>query len=168
MEFGWQLLSGVLLVLVGWEHVIPKRSSEYYGWLLLMLSVLIYNARGARSGPRCSWVWTGQFAHHRSAGITRSDDSGREAALKYFTLPPLHRASSCWAVRICMGPRQHYDRSYSAEDRPTTHTILRSGFGVNADWIVFPRNRRTLPFLCTSVFSGATLPMAAAMSFIPS
>ncbi len=80
------LLSGLLIVLVGWEHIKPTRSSDYYGWLLMMLSGLIYTA-GARD---LTSLFLGlelvSLPTTVLLGITRSDDSGREAALKYFTL----------------------------------------------------------------------------------
>ncbi len=154
-------------MLVGWEHVKPQRSSEYYGWLLLMLSGLIYTA-GARD---LTTLFLGlelvSLPTTVLLGITRSDDSGREAALKYFTLAAFASDFSCWDVLICMGigstTIQVIQYKIVEQRTPFVAVLCPDDY-----WPVLPRDCGSVSLLCPDVFTGATLPMAAAMSFIPS
>ena len=162
------LLSGVLIILVGWEHVTPKRSSEYYGWLLLMLSGLIYTA-GARD---LTTLFLGlelvSLPTTVLLGITRSDDSGREAALKYFTLAAF--ASGFFLL----GCSYLYGITGSTTIEAIQHKIVEQrtpfcavALALALIGLSFRVTAVPFHFYAPDVFSGATLPMAAAMSFIP-
>ncbi len=162
------LLSGLLIVLVGWEHIKPTRSSDYYGWLLMMLSGLIYTA-GARD---LTSLFLGlelvSLPTTVLLGITRSDDSGREAALKYFTLAAF---ASGFFLLGC-------SYLYGATGSTTIELIQRRMVEQRTPFIAvalaltlvglsFRVTAVPFHFYAPDVFSGATLPMAAAMSFIP-
>lgn len=162
------LLSGMLIVLVGWEHVKPQRSSEYYGWLLLMLSGLIYTA-GARD---LTTLFLGlelvSLPTTVLLGITRSDDSGREAALKYFTLAAFasgffllgcsYLYGACGSTTIQIVQNKIVEQRTPFVAVALALTIIGLSFRVTA--VPFH-------FYAPDVFTGATLPMAAAMSFVP-
>lgn len=162
------LLSGMLIVLVGWEHVKPQRSSDYYGWLLLMLSGLIYTA-GARD---LTTLFLGlelvSLPTTVLLGITRSDDSGREAALKYFTLAAFasgffllgcsYLYGACGSTTIQVIQNKIVEQRTPFVAVALALTIIGLSFRVTA--VPFH-------FYAPDVFTGATLPMAAAMSFIP-
>lgn len=162
------LLSGMLLVLVGWEHVRPARSSEHYGWLLMMLSGLIYTA-GARD---LTSLFLGlelvSLPTTVLLGITRTDDSGREATLKYFTLAAF--ASGFFLL----GCSYLYGATGSTTIQAITNKIVEQrtpfvavGLALALMGLSFRVTAVPFHFYAPDVFTGATLPMAAAMSFIP-
>lgn len=162
------ILSGALIVLVGWEHVRPARSSEYYGWLLMMLAGLIYTAGALDLTSLFLSLELVSLPTTVLLGITRTDDSGREATLKYFTLAAFASAF------FLLGCSYLYGATGSTSIEAIQNKIVEQrtpfiavALALTLVGLSFRVTAVPFHFYAPDVFSGATLPMAAAMSFIP-
>lgn len=162
------ILSGALIVLVGWEHVRPARSSEYYGWLLMMLAGLVYTAGSLDLTSLFLSLELVSLPTTVLLGITRTDDSGREATLKYFTLAAFASAF------FLLGCSYLYGASGSTAIETIQNKIVEQrtpfvavALALTLIGLSFRVTAVPFHFYAPDVFSGATLPMAAAMSFIP-
>lgn len=162
------ILAGALVVLLGWEHVAPNRAADYYGWLLLLLSGLIYTAGANDLTSLFLGLELVSIPTTVLLGVTRHDDSGREATLKYFTLAAFTSAF------FLMGCSYLYGTCGSTA-LPTIQDAIvqqRTPFCAVALTLVliglsFRVTAVPFHFYAPDVFSGATLPLAAALSFIP-
>ncbi|MGN6545891.1 MAG: NADH-quinone oxidoreductase subunit N [Aureliella sp.] len=162
------LLAGLLIVLVGWEQVAPHRAADYYGWLLLMLAGLVYTAGANDLISLFLSLELVSLPTTVLLGVSRSDDSGREATLKYFTL------AAFTSGFFLLGCSYLYGAAGST-DLPEIRNILvseRTPFCIVALTLAivglsFRVTAVPFHFYAPDVFSGTTLPLAATMSFIP-
>ncbi|MCC6511868.1 MAG: NADH-quinone oxidoreductase subunit N [Pirellulaceae bacterium] len=162
------LLAGLLLILVGWEHVSPKRASEYYAWLLLMLAGLIYTAGSRDLTSLFLSLELVSLPTTVLLGISRTDDSGREATLKYFTLAAFASGFFLLGCSYLYGTigsttLETIQRAVVEQRTPfCTVAITLAVVGLSFRVTAVPFH-----FYAPDVFAGTTLPMAAALSFIP-
>ena len=162
------LLAGSLIVLLGWEQIAAHRAADYYGWLLLILSGLIYTAGANDLTTLFLGLELVSIPTTVLLGVTRNDDSGREATLKYFTLAAFTSAF------FLMGCSYLYGTCGSTA-LPTIQDALvqqRTPFCAVALTLAliglsFRVTAVPFHFYAPDVFSGATLPLAASLSFIP-
>ncbi len=162
------LLAGALLVLVGWEKVNAKRASDYYAWMLLLLSGLIYSAGANDLTSLFLGLELVSLPTTVMLAVSRSDDSGRESALKYFTLAAF--ASGFFLL----GCSYLYGTCGSTSLPAIQDAILqqRSPFCTVALTLAlvglsFRVTAVPFHFYAPDVFAGTTLPMAATLSFVP-
>ena len=162
------LLGGLLIVLVGWEQIAPSRAADYYACLLLLLAGLAYTAAANDLTSLFLSLELVSLPTTVLLGITRSDDSGREATLKYFTLAAF--ASGFFLL----GCSYLYGVAGSTA-LPTIQASLVQNWtplGMVAVTLAllglcFRVTAVPFHFYAPDVFSGASLPMAAGLSFIP-
>lgn len=162
------LLAGALIVLIGWEQVIPRRAADYYGWLLLLLSGLIYTAGANDLTSLFLGLELVSLPTTVLLGISRVDDSGRESTLKYFTLAAFASGFfllGCSYLYGAAGSTSLKEIQFAIVQQRTpfctvaiTLTLIGLSFRVTA--VPFH-------FYAPDVFAGATLPLAASLSFIP-
>lgn len=162
------LLAGALIVLVGWEQVIPHRAADYYGWLLLLLSGLIYTAGANDLTSLFLGLELVSLPTTVLLGVSRTDDSGREATLKYFTL------AAFTSGFFLLGCSYLYGAAGSTTLSVIQNAVVqqRTPFCTVAITLAlvglaFRVTAVPFHFYAPDVFSGATLPLAAALSFVP-
>lgn len=162
------ILAGVLIVLVGWEQVIPQRASDYYGWLLLMLSGLIYTSGANDLTSLFLSLELVSLPTTVLLGISRTDDSGREATLKYFTLAAFTSGFfllGCSYLYGAAGSTALPTIQDAIVQQRTTFCAVALTLAVVG--LAFRVTAVPFHFYAPDVFSGATLPLTAVMSFIP-
>ncbi len=162
------LLAGTLIILVGWEHVIASRSADYYGWLLLMLSGLIYTAGANDLTSLFLGLELVSLPTTVLLGISRVDDSGRESALKYFTLAAfasgffLLGCSYLYGMAGSTSLAAVHDALVNERTAFCAVALALAVLGLSFRVTAVPFH-----FYAPDVFSGTTLPLAAGLAFVP-
>lgn len=162
------ILAGVLVVLVGWEQVIPRRAADYYGWLLLMLSGMIYTAGANDLTSLFLGLELVSLPTTVLLGISRSDDSAREATLKYFTLAAFTSGFfllGCSYLYGAAGSTALPAIQQAVVIQRTTFCGVALALAVVG--LAFRVTAVPFHFYAPDVFSGATLPLTTILSFIP-
>ncbi len=163
------LIGGFILILLGWS-IGPKRNlAEYYGCLLLILAgIPLVGASNDLIAMFLSLELV-SIPTYIILSIARGENSGLEAALKYFMLSAF---SSCFFL---LGVSYLYGIGGSM-DLATIHQCLASGtFGRFATLAVllvlcglaFRITAVPFHFYAPDVFEGTSLLVAAAMSYLP-
>lgn len=162
------LLGGLLIVLVGWDQVAANRAADYYGWLLLMLAGLIYTAGANDLTSLFLSLELVSLPTTVLLAVSRSDDSGREATLKYFTLAAFTSGFFLLGCSYLYGAAGSTDLTTVQEAVVNQRTpFCTAALTLAIVGLSFRVTAVPFHFYAPDVFSGATLPLAAAMSFIP-
>jgi NADH-quinone oxidoreductase subunit N len=165
---GLTLLAGALVVLVGWEQVIPRRAADYYGWLLLMLSGLIYTAGANDLTSLFLSLELVSLPTTVLLGVSRVDDSGREATLKYFTLAAFASGFFLLGCSYLYGLAGTTALSTIHGELIAQRTpFCMVAVALAVIGLSFRVTAVPFHFYAPDVFAGTTLPLAAVMSFIP-
>jgi len=162
------LLAGLLIILVGWEQVAARRAADYYGWLLLMLSGLIYTAGANDLTSLFLGLELVSLPTTVLLGVTRTDDAGREATLKYFTLAAFASGFfllGCSYLYGIVGSTALPAIQDAMVQQRTVFCTVAITLAVVG--LAFRVTAVPFHFYAPDAFSGATLPLAAVLSFIP-
>ncbi len=162
------ILGGVFLTLLGWDQIRSGRAADHYGVMLLMLSGLMYAAAANDLTSLFLGLELVSIPTTVLLSMSRNDNWGREATLKYFTLAAFTSAI------FLLGASYLYGLSGST-CLPTileaiSHTptpLVRIALGLALCGLCFRITAVPFQFYAPDVFAGSASYMAASMSFVP-
>lgn len=162
------IFGGVLLVLLGWDQIKPGHAADHYGCLLMMLSGLIY----ASSANDLVSLFLGlelvSIPTTVLLSINRSDDLGREATLKYFTLASFTSAIFLLGASYLYGLAGSTSLPAIYESLAgNTSVFARVALGLSLCGLCFRVTAVPFHFYAPDVFAGSAPHMAASMSLVP-
>lgn len=160
------ILGGGLLILIGWEYVPRSRSSEYYSCLLFLLSGIMYAAAASDLTTLFLGLELASIPTTVLLGITRSSALGREATLKYFTLAAFTSAIFLFGCSYLYGAAGSTSLISITNLRENSQWI-NVGLAISICGLCFRITAVPFHFYASDVFNGASLPLAATLSYLP-
>jgi len=162
------LLGGMIIVLLGY-HSVPRRFvSEYYGCLLLLISGLIFVGASNDLATMVLALELVSIPTTVILAMTRADQRGSEATLKYFTL------SAFASAIFLLGVSYLYGLAGTTEipkimlllsDQPSL--LLKLAIGLVLSGMCFRVAAVPFHFYAPDVFEGASATAASLLSVAP-
>ncbi len=162
------LLGGLLLVLISWSTVPKHFMGEYYGCLLIMLGALPIVGASNDLVTLFLGLELVSIPTYIMIGVSKTDNTGAEATLKYFML------SAFASTFFLLGVSYLYGVSGST-NLQVIHEALNADTGKLAAFAVilvlcglaFRITAVPFHFYAPDVFEGTSLTVAAMMSYLP-
>ncbi len=162
------LLGGFLLVLISWSTAPKNFLGEYYGCLVIMLGAIPIVGAANDLVSLFLGLELVSIPTYILLGISKTDNAGAEATIKYFLLSAFASAFFLFGLSYLFGVSgstnvQVIHEALSAEEGKLALlavVLVLCGLAFRITAVPFH-------FYAPDVFEGASLTMAAAMSYLP-
>ncbi len=160
------LLGGTLVVLIGWEYVPVKHASEYYSCVLFLLSGLMYTAAANDLTTLFLGLELVSIPTTVLLGIVGSNNAGREATLKYFTLSAFASAIFLFGCSYLYGAAGSTSLD-AIVSNDANSGFARIGLGLAVCSLFFRLTAVPFHFYAPDVFAGASVAVVGGLSLLP-